>query len=170
MVDMKRAMAKRAAFYQDHLRRYLTTDGQDGYLYDMSAGKPYPASPVLPTLVLRTYGRKTGRVMMNVLLYAPWGPEYIIVGSKGGNDLHPAWYLNLVSRAEAEFQVRASRFRGRWRELSGGERNTVWDYLVKFYPNYQAYQDRTQRLLPVIVLTPVAEVQERWSVAEIGSQ
>jgi deazaflavin-dependent oxidoreductase (nitroreductase family) len=167
MADLSRALAKRAGAFRDHLVRYLQSDGEDGYLYDLSTAEPYPASPVAPSLILRTYGRKSGKVFMTPLLYSPWGHEYILVGSKGGHDEHPSWYLNLKARPEAEFQVRAQRFRGRWEELSGEKRAKVWDYVTKFFPNYQAYQDRTARQLPVIVLTPVSEIAERWSIGEV---
>lgn len=167
MADLTRALAKRAAVFRDHLRRYLETGGDDGYLADMSTAEPLPGSPVTTHLILRTHGRKTGRVYMNPLIYGPWGHQYLIVGSKGGHDADPAWFTNLTARPEAQFQVRATRFAGTWSLLEGDERAKAWDFLTKYYPSYAAYQARTERTIPVVRLTPQRCLQEAWSLTEL---
>ena len=169
MADLTKSLARRAGAYDEHLRQYLETDGEDGYLYDMSRAKPLPCSPGTPTLILRTYGRKSGQIRMTPLVYCPWGHEFILVGSKGGHDAHPAWYLNLVAHAQAEWQVRATRFRGSWSEPVGAQREKIWNYAAAFFPNYRAYQDRTSRLLPLIVLSPAEAIAERFDMADIGT-
>jgi deazaflavin-dependent oxidoreductase (nitroreductase family) len=167
MADLTRALAKRASVFQDHLRRYLESGGEDGYLVDMSGAEPLPGSPVTTHLILRTYGRKTGRPYMNPLIYGPWGHEYLIVGSKGGHDVDPAWFSNLVAQTETQFQVRGARFAGAWSVLQGSERATAWDFLTRYYPSYSAYQARTERTIPVVRLTPQRCLSEAWSLTEL---
>jgi deazaflavin-dependent oxidoreductase (nitroreductase family) len=168
MVDVSEAYAKQAHVYADHLARYLASDGEDGYLLDMSGSRPFPGSAATPTLILRTLGRKSGKLFMTPLIYAPWGHEYIVVGSKSGHDEDPSWLLNLRAREEVAFQVRATRFSGIWREVTGASREPLWRYVTTHFPNYAAYQARTARLIPIVILTPQAEVAQRWSLSEQG--
>jgi len=149
-----------AAGIQDHLRRYIETDGGDGAYYrDMSA---QGGDPKAKTLVLQTFGRRTGREQLAPLLYNTWGDDLIIVASKGGADQHPAWYLNILEAREVVVQVRDKRYRCTWHVAEGAERETLWRFMSAYYPAYAEYQTHTNRLIPVVVLTPVGEVAERF--------
>jgi deazaflavin-dependent oxidoreductase (nitroreductase family) len=166
MVDMTESIARQMPTYRDHLKRYLLTDGEDGYFVDLTGSRPYPGLSHTPALILRTLGRKSGKVYLDPLVYVPYGDEYIIVGSKGGHDEHPSWALNLRSRPEVEFQVRGARYRARWIELEGERREKLWPYIIQVFPNFQAYRERTDRQLPVFLMTPYATIAEKWTPPE----
>ncbi|MCG8590776.1 MAG: nitroreductase family deazaflavin-dependent oxidoreductase [Proteobacteria bacterium] len=139
---------------REHVRRYLESDGADGHLWDSSfAGGP----GVVPTLLLTTTGRKSGKPKLLPLIYGKTDGGYAIVASKGGAPEHPAWYLNLTAQPEVAVQVEAKRFRARARTLAGAERRAVWDQMVEIYAPYTEYQQRTEREIPVVVLEPIED-------------
>ena len=139
---------------RDHLRRYLESDGADGHMWDSTAvGGP----GVLPTLILTTIGRKSGKPQMLPLIYGKTEGSYVIVASKGGAPTHPAWYLNLAAQPEVKVQVEAKRFRARARTATGAERSTLWDQMVGIYAPYTDYQKLTDREIPVVVLEPLGD-------------
>lgn len=161
MDAVRKEVAERADSIRQHLHDYIETDGAVGYLRDQS---PRGGSAVALHLVLRTIGRKSGDAKLAPLMYAAWGDEFVVVGSRGGHEHHPAWYLNLISRREVEFQVRDKRYRGTWRVAEGDERATLWDYLTVYHSGYSAYQARTTRELPVVVLTATERIVDSWTV------
>jgi proline iminopeptidase len=137
------------AWIRDHIRRYLASDGRDGHLWDSTvAGGSGP----VPTLLLTTTGRKSGKSLLLPLIYGKTQKGYVIIASKGGAPAHPAWYLNLLAHPDANVQVEAKRFRARARTASGAERSALWDQMVRSYPPYTEYQKRTAREIPVVVL------------------
>ena len=81
-----------------------------------------------------------------------------MVASKGGADVHPAWYLNLKGVAKASFQIASEAFDATLREPQGAEREAVWAFMEKVYPPYRDYQAATHRTIPLVMLTPVAPV------------
>jgi deazaflavin-dependent oxidoreductase (nitroreductase family) len=109
---------------------------------------------LIPTLLLTTTGRKSGKPQLLPLIYGKTQKAYVIIASKGGAPSHPAWYLNLLAHPDANVQVEAKRFRVRARTATGAERSTLWDHLVRIYPPYTEYQKRTAREIPVVVLEP----------------
>jgi deazaflavin-dependent oxidoreductase (nitroreductase family) len=159
MADVSKFLAAAAPGIKQHLRRYIETDGADGYYRDMSAGGGNSRST---TLILKTIGRKSGRVLLAPLLFNVWKSEWVIVASKAGNDAHPGWFYNLTAADEVAVQVRDKRYRCKWRIAEGAEREAVWSFMVDYYPPYRDYQSRTTRQIPVVVLTPLAEIPERF--------
>jgi len=142
------------AWIQDHMRRYPESDGADGHMWNSSAaGGPGP----VPTLLLTTTGRKSGKARMLPLIYGKAKDGYVIVASKGGAPAHPDWYLNLVARPEVEVQVEAKRFRAKARTTSGSERSALWQQMGAIYRPYEDYQKRTDREIPVVMLAPIAD-------------
>ena len=139
------------SWIQDHLRRYLESDGADGHMWDSSVAG---GSGLVATLLLTTTGRKSGKRQSLPLIYGRTESGYAIVASKGGAPAHPAWYLNLTAHPEVEVQVEAKRFRAKARTATGSERSALWDEMVGIYPPYTAYQERTEREIPVVVLEP----------------
>src|ERR1700728_938602 len=95
---------------QNHLKRYIATNGEDGYLWDASMGG---GKGMVPTLLLTTVGRKSGRELLLPLIFGMSGSDYVIVASKGGAPAHPAWYLNLEANPEVQVQVKAEKFKAR---------------------------------------------------------
>jgi deazaflavin-dependent oxidoreductase (nitroreductase family) len=137
---------------EQHLARYLATDGAEGYLWDAKLGG---GEGMLPTLLLTTIGRKSGRSLTMPLIFDRDGDRYVVVASKGGAPEHPAWYLNLLDHPEVQVQVKAERFPARARTASGTERASLWTQMVRLYPPYATYQTRTDRQIPVVVLERV---------------
>lgn len=137
----------------DHLQRYLETDGADGHMWDSApVGGPGP----IPTLLLTTTGRRSGKPIVMPLIYGEAGGKYVVVASKGGAPTHPGWYLNLAAHRAVEVQILAKRFRATARTASGAERAELWQQMAALYPPYDDYQAKTDREIPVVVLEPAA--------------
>ncbi len=136
----------------DHVRLYLDSGGKEGHMWDSSAlGGP----GVLPSLLIVTQGRKTGRFMTLPLIYGETDDGYVIVASRGGAADHPGWYLNLMANPEIDIQVGTARKRVRARDTSGDEREKLWKLMRDIYPIYDDYQANTERVIPVLVLEPI---------------
>jgi deazaflavin-dependent oxidoreductase (nitroreductase family) len=110
----------------------------------------------MPMLELTTVGRKSGE-KRTTMLSSPLqrGETVVVVASLGGSDAHPAWYLNLVAepRVEVNFQGRGTRPM-RARVADAGERAELWPRVVKDHRNYAAYQRKTDREIPLVLLEP----------------
>lgn len=137
---------------QDHLRRYLATNGEDGYLWEAGQGD---VKFRVPTLLLTTTGRKTGRSLTLPLIFGESGADAVVVASKGGAPAHPFWYLNLEANPEVQVQIKADKFKARARTASGTERATLWSQMVSIFPPYADYQKKTEREIPVVVLSRI---------------
>jgi deazaflavin-dependent oxidoreductase (nitroreductase family) len=139
---------------REHLPSYLASGGTRGHIMDFrSVGGHW----LTPHLLLKTVGRKTGVMRVVPLIYGVIGGEAAIVASKGGADTHPGWYINIRNSTEVEMQIATQAYRATWREPRGAERKTVWDYMVTVYPPYAAYQAKTRREIPLVLLKPTAE-------------
>ena len=128
-------------FGEDHTRKYKETDGEVGHDWQGTQ-----------VLLLTTKGRKSGEPRELPLIYGTSGDDYLIVASKGGADTPPAWYLNLVAEPEVEVQVKGDRFKANAREATPDEKPEMWQTMTKEWPAYDAYQKKTERPIPVIVL------------------
>ena len=128
----------------EHMEKYLATNGEDGHVWRG-----------VPTLLLTTTGRRTGRSLMLPLIYGTHGDHHVIVASKGGNPKHPGWYVNLVAEPTVQVQVGAERFTARARTAAGDERAALWDQMAGIWPPYNEYQTKTEREIPVVVLERV---------------
>lgn len=127
----------------EHVKRYRETDGEVGYLWNGA-----------PTLLLTTTGRRSGEPRTTALIFARDGDDYLVVASQGGAPAHPLWYANLTASPEVEIQVRADRIPVLARTASAEERPRLWKILTEVWPNYDTYQTRTTRTIPVVVLSP----------------
>ncbi len=103
-------------------------------------------------LLLTTRGRRSGRPRVTPLLYVPDGQRWIVVGSNGGDDRHPAWWLNLRQEPEARIQVGREELAVRGRAADPAERARLWPELVAAYRPYEDYRRRTEREIPVVIL------------------
>jgi deazaflavin-dependent oxidoreductase (nitroreductase family) len=137
---------------KDHISRYVATDGADGYLWDASIGG---GKGMVPTLLLTTIGRKSGRVLTLPLIFGRSGPNYVVVGSKGGAPVHPARYLNLQATPEVQVQVKAEKFKALAYTADAAERAVLWPKMIEIYGPYAEYQTKTARQIPVVVLKPI---------------
>ncbi len=131
-------------FMQDHIRRYLATDGEDGHLMNG-----------FPCLILTTVGAKSGEKRQAAVIYGRHGNSYVVIASKGGSDTPPAWYVNLAASGKGHIQVKADKMAVTMRVAEGTEREQLWDMMAKIFPAYLEYQQKTARRIPVVVLDPV---------------
>ncbi len=104
-----------------------------------------------------TTGRRTGKERTAPLLYLESGENLVIVASVGGAPKHPAWYLNLKAEPEDRVEIEDRTLRVRAEEAKAEEKRRLWARLVEMYPPYENYQRRTEREIPVVVLSPVNE-------------
>jgi deazaflavin-dependent oxidoreductase (nitroreductase family) len=129
-------------FGPEHVKRYIETDGEEGHDWRNGA----------PVLLLTTTGRHSGEQRTTPLIYGRHGEDYLIVASKGGAPEPPAWYLNLTDDPEVQLQVKADRFRARARTATADEKPELWQTMAEIWPDYDGYQTRTDREIPVVVL------------------
>jgi len=128
-------------FGQEHVRRYLKTDGAEGHDWQGTT-----------VLILTTTGRRSGEERSTPLIYGKHADDYVVVASKGGAEEDPAWYLNLSADPEVTVQVREDRFKARARKASPDEKPGLWKMMTERWPAYDEYQHKTTRDIPVVVL------------------
>ena len=121
-------------------------------MWDSSAAG---GTETLPTLLLTTTGRKTGKPRSLPLIYGNVGDSYAVIASKGGMPKHPIWYRNLEAHPQCDLMVGAKAVSARARIVTGEEREAIWKQMAELYPPYLEYQERTEREIPVVVLDPV---------------
>ncbi len=110
----------------------------------------------MPVIMLTTVGAKTGKLRMVPLMRVEHAGEYAAVASKGGAPKHPVWYYNIVKNPRVELRDGTAVGDYDAREVSGDEKATWWERAVAAYPDYADYQTKTDREIPVFVLTPVS--------------
>jgi len=128
---------------EDHIRRYRETNGEVGYLWNG-----------VPTLLLTTTGRRSGEERTSALIFGRDGDDYLVVASMGGAPNHPAWYLNLTANPDARIQVKVDQIPVVPRTASDDEKPRLWQIVTEVWPNYDVYQSRTDRAIPIVVLSP----------------
>jgi deazaflavin-dependent oxidoreductase (nitroreductase family) len=107
-----------------------------------------------PVLLLTTTGRKSGTRRTTPLIYLVDGVRIVLVASKGGMSHSPAWYHNLVAHPDCEVTIGGEPHAMHARRASAEEKAALWPRLVAIYRDYDAYQARTTRDIPVLILTP----------------
>ena len=130
-------------FVKDHIREYVESDGKKGYLWRG-----------VTTLLLTTRGRKSGKLRRTALIFGRDGKNYLVVASKGGAPNHPLWYLNLVANPEVDIQVGAEKLPVRARTATQEEKPRLWKIMAGIFPNYDEYQAKAGREIPVVILEP----------------
>jgi F420H(2)-dependent quinone reductase len=106
-----------------------------------------------PIIVLTSRGAKSGKIRKTPLMRVEHNGEYAVVASLGGAPKHPVWYHNLVAEPHVELQDGAERQDYDAREVTGEERAVWWERAVAAWPDYANYAKKTDRLIPVFVLT-----------------
>jgi F420H(2)-dependent quinone reductase len=134
----------------------LLTKAAGGHvrIYRATGGRILGRAENAPMLLLDHVGRKSGVKRTTPLVYIRDGEDVLLVASMGGSPKHPAWFLNLREMDETQIQIGSRRERVRPQVLTSAEKAAVWDRVVQTWPAYQAYQDRTDREIPVIRLRP----------------
>lgn len=126
-------------------------------LYEKTDGRVGASIGSRPMLLLRTTGRRSGETRTAALLYVPDGDDYVVIASKGGDDQHPGWYHNLVADPDVEVQIARERIpvRASVVDDDDDDRDRLWAAANEINKDqYDVYQSRTDRKIPVVVLSP----------------
>lgn len=123
-------------------------------IYRISRGRLLTRVGRADILLLTTVGRRTGEARTVPLLYVEDGGSFVVVGSLGGHDTHPAWYLNLRAAPEAIVRIGGRTTEVVAEEADGEAGRRLWQRLVEAYPPYARYRERTSRAIPIVILRP----------------
>lgn len=124
-------------------------------LYKATGGLIGHRTAGVTNLLLTTTGRKSGEARTVTLAYIGDGQRWILIGSHGGSDKHPAWFLNLKANPEVSIQVGPKVHKVVARIAAGEERARLWEAACTMFSNYSRYQTLTDREIPVVVLESV---------------
>jgi deazaflavin-dependent oxidoreductase (nitroreductase family) len=105
-----------------------------------------------PMLLLHHKGRKSGQQRVNPLVYHTDGDRYLIFGSMGGSSEHPQWYRNIKANPDVSLEVGTEQFDATAEEVTGPDRDRLYEENAKLRPAFADYQNRTTRKIPVIAL------------------
>ena len=126
----------------EHVERYQATDGAEGYHWRNGT----------TILLLHTRGRKSGKEYVHPLIFREYDGKYLIVASKGGAPEPPEWYLNLEADPDVTVQIRGDVFKAKARTATPAEKPAMWRQMTEAWPDYDEYQKKTDREIPVVVL------------------
>ncbi len=126
-------------------------------LYRISGGRIGATIWNLPIVLLTTVGRTTGKPRTTPLCALPRGNGFVVIGSFGGSDTPPGWWLNLEHTPRATVQIGRERHRVTARTTVGDERAQLWAEIVERAPGYLTYAKRTSREIPIVILARVEE-------------
>jgi deazaflavin-dependent oxidoreductase (nitroreductase family) len=129
---------------QGHTALYRATDGRIGHRV--------PGAP--PMLLLDHVGAKSATKRTSPLVYIRDGKDVVLVASKGGYPKNPGWYYNLKANPDTEVQIGSEHRRVHAHVADPDERKRLWPMALKVYGGYADYQRRTEREIPLVILTP----------------
>jgi deazaflavin-dependent oxidoreductase (nitroreductase family) len=124
-------------------------------VYRLSGGRLGSSFGAADIGLVTMRGRRSGKERTLPLIVTEHDDGWALVASASGHDGHPAWYLNLRSDPNASLQIGREAYSVRARDLEGAERDEVWARMVAVYPDYEAYQEVTDRVIPVVALDRV---------------
>ena len=131
-------------FGQEHVQQYRESNGQEGYIWKRGS----------EILLLVTKGRKSGEERWMPLIFREVDGDYVIVASKGGHWEHPAWFVNMKANpSDVRVQLKDEIFTVSFRVAEGEERERLWGLMNEVWPDYEEYQSKTDRQIPVVVLS-----------------
>lgn len=136
------AAAEDDLFGEEHVRVYRETAGERGYHWRGTT-----------ILLLTTEGRRSGEPRTTPLIHCTDGGRWIVVASKGGAPANPSWFENLMANPEATIQVLGEEVPVLASTAEGEERSRLWSLMTQVWPAYDEYQARTDREIPVVVLS-----------------
>jgi F420H(2)-dependent quinone reductase len=131
------------------------------WLYERTGGGVGHRILGVPSLLLRSTGRRTGQVRVSALVYARDGTDYLLVASNGGSDRPPGWLLNIEAKPDVEIQIGRRRASATARIVTDDDPGypRLWQAVNdNNHARYSAYQAKTSRKIPVIVVTPATQV------------
>ena len=132
----------------DWVREHVEKIEESGGLAAEMQGKP--------VILLTTIGAKSGKIRKTPLMRVEHNGEYAVVASLGGAPKNPVWYYNVKKNPRVELQDGSTTRDYEAREVFGDEKATWWERAIEAWPDYAEYQTKTDRQIPVFVLTPVS--------------
>ena len=141
--DLDRATDSQWDWVAEQTRTYLASGGTEGH-----------ENNGVHMLLLATTGRVTGQPRRTCLIYGTSGDDFVVVASKGGADEDPDWFRNLHADPSVGVQAGTRRVTCRARLASPAERDALWSQMVRIFPLYEEYAHKTDRQIPVVLLTP----------------
>ena len=154
-VTMTEVEARKLDWIKNHVHYYVNSGGVEGHILDL---RDVGGFNFCPTFLLKTIGRKSGRPRIVPLMYGIIGGEVITAASKGGADVHPAWYYNVEGKNEVDFQIGTQAFRGALRFPEGEELEELWQFLGKVFPPYGEYRKIAKREIPLLAIRAKEEI------------
>ena len=145
MSDLDNPIDSPTEWARDHAEKYVESGGQEGHVWNG-----------VPTLLLTTKGRRSGQARRTPLIYGEHDGKYVIVASLGGAPRHPLWYENLTADPHVRIQVGDKVLDANARTATPQEKPELWSLMTGIFPNYDDYQRKTDRDIPVVVLAPVS--------------
>jgi deazaflavin-dependent oxidoreductase (nitroreductase family) len=131
---------------EEHVHAYLDSKGEVGHVWNG-----------VPTLVLTTVGRRSGKRRRHAMIYGQHDGCYVVIASQGGAPTHPNWYINLCADPHVHLHVGHEDFDAVARTAEGDERAVLWTLMTELWPSFDIYQQRTARRIPVVALDPKAD-------------
>lgn len=128
-------------FGAEHVRVYRETDGERGYHWRGTT-----------ILLLTTTGRNSGEARTTPLIHRSDDDRWFVVASNGGDKEHPDWFKNLSGDPEIEIQVKAEAIPVLASTVEGDERERLWKLMTEVWPDYDSYQAKTDREIPIVAL------------------
>lgn len=107
-----------------------------------------------PICLVGMTGRKTGQRREVMLIHLPHGNNKLLVASQGGLDADPVWYKNIMGNPQVDIMVDGATGHYAVRQASADEKRDLWPHLVSLYPDFDEYQARTDRDIPVLICEP----------------
>ncbi|HEX9990602.1 MAG TPA: nitroreductase family deazaflavin-dependent oxidoreductase [Chloroflexia bacterium] len=124
----------------NHIRTYVESEGAQSRYFGHDV------------LLLTTRGRKSGKLRRTALFYGRDGDRYVLAASNGGNPHNPYWYLNLLEEPKVELQVGKDIFSALARPATEEEKPALWRLMVAIFPQYEVYQKKAKRDIPVVIV------------------
>ncbi len=137
-------MSAMADFNAQVIDEFRANDGRVGGMFEGA-----------PMILVTHTGRKSGKQYTTPLVYTRDGDDYVIIASKAGADTHPVWYLNIKDNPRVRVEVGDQAFDAVATIHDEGEtRDRLYDAQAALMPNFKEYAENTDRVIPVVVLTP----------------
>jgi deazaflavin-dependent oxidoreductase (nitroreductase family) len=138
-------MSAMADFNTQVIEEFRANDGRVGGMFEGA-----------PMILLTHTGRKSGNRHTTPLVYTRDGDDYVVIASKGGADTHPVWYLNLQADPNVHVEIGNDAFDAvATIHDAGDERDRLFNAQAALMPNFKEYEEKTDRLIPVVVLSRV---------------